>query len=79
MERGGCRERERERERPGRERGGDREGERERERVIRIRIRIIYSFRPLPLMKRCRWMTYHLHSTYCNYTYEQNKNKLTTM
>ena len=25
-----------------------------------IRIRIIYSFRPLPLMKRCGWMTYHL-------------------
>jgi len=23
-------------------------------------IGIIYSFRPLPLMKGCRWMTYHL-------------------
>ena len=23
-------------------------------------IRMIYSFRPLPLMKGCRWMTYHL-------------------
>ena len=21
---------------------------------------MIYSFRPLPLMKGCRWMTYHL-------------------
>ena len=43
----------------------------ERERGIRIRIRMIYSFKTLPLMKRCRWMTYHLHSTYYNYTYEQ--------
>ena len=25
-----------------------------------IRIRIIYWFRPLHLMKACRWMTYHL-------------------
>ena len=23
-------------------------------------LRMIYSFRPLPLMKGCRWMTYHL-------------------
>ena len=23
-------------------------------------IRMIYSFRPLPLMKGCMWMTYHL-------------------
>ena len=29
-------------------------------RMIRIRIRMIYSFRQLPLMKGCRWMTYHL-------------------
>ena len=25
-----------------------------------IQIGMIYSFRPLPLMKGCRWMTYHL-------------------
>ena len=30
----------------------ERERERERERI--------YSFRPLPLMKGCRWMTHHL-------------------
>ena len=34
--------------------GGRGESHRERE------IRMIYSFRPLPLMKGCRWMTYHL-------------------
>ena len=25
-----------------------------------MRIRKFYSFRPLPLMKGCKWMTYHL-------------------
>ena len=51
---------------------GDEVREREREgcgwmetegrggQIRRIRIRMIYSFRPLPLMKGCRWMTYHL-------------------
>ena len=47
----GGRERERERQR---ELGGDRVMEKEK------RIRMIYSFRPLPLMKGCGWMTYHL-------------------
>ena len=48
---------------------------RERERGIRM----IYSFRPLPLMKGCRWMTYHL--TVHTVTIPINKKtiKLTTM
>ena len=33
--------------------------QRERERERGGGIRMIYSFRPLPLMKGCRWMTYH--------------------
>ena len=32
---------------------------------------MIYPFRPLPLMNGCRWMTYHLTSTYYNYAYKQ--------
>ena len=40
--------------RGGRKVGGGGEGGRERG------IRMIYSFRPQPLMKGCRWMTYHL-------------------
>ena len=27
---------------------------------IRIRRRMVYSVRPLPLVKGCRWMAYHL-------------------
>ena len=40
-----------------------------------IRIRMIYSFRPLPLMKGCGWMTYHL----TVHTMSKKTNKLTTM
>ena len=36
------------------------EGEREVGGGGEIQIGMIYSFRPLPLMKGCRWMTYHL-------------------
>ena len=38
-----------------RERGGDTDTD-----TDDLRIRMIYSFRPLPLMKGCGWMTYHL-------------------
>ena len=38
----------------------DRQTDRQTDNQTEIRIRMIYSFRPLPLMKGCGWMTYHL-------------------
>ena len=52
----------------------DRERERERERGIRM----IYSFRPLPLMKGCGWMTYHLTVHTRIVPMSKKTNKLTT-
>ena len=49
--------------------------EREREREIRM----IYSFRPLPLMKGCGWMTYHLAVHAIIIPMSKKSNKLTTM
>ena len=47
----------------------------ERERERGIRIRMIYSFRPLPFMKGCGWMTYHLpvHTTIMPMSKKTNK------
>ena len=61
--------------------GIQREGERwgERERGIRIQVRMIYSFRPLPLMKGCRWMTYYLTVHTMIIPMSKKTNKLTTM
>ena len=54
---GGGRDRDRKRET---ERDSDRDRETERERQTEMEREMIYSFRPLLLMKKCRWMTYHL-------------------
>ena len=43
-----------------RERERERERVREREREREVRLRKIYSFRPLPFVNGCKWMTYHL-------------------
>ena len=59
----------------GGERGRKRWGGRERG----IRIRTIHSFRPLPLMKGCRWMTYHLTVNTMIISMSKKTNKLTTM
>ena len=40
---------------------------------------MIYSFRPLPLMKGCRWMTYHLTVHTIIVPMSKKTNKLTTM
>ena len=40
---------------------------------------MIYSFRPLPLMKGCRWMTYHLTVHTIIVPMSKKPNKLTTM
>ena len=39
-------------------------------------MRKIYSRRPLPVTKGCRWMTYHLTVKYCNYTYEEGNEQI---
>ena len=54
-----IRERDRETQRET-DRQTDRQRHTQQERERGIRIRMIYSFRPLPLMKGCRWKTYHL-------------------
>ena len=58
LEAGGgvARERERQRDRET-DRQTDRQRQRQRDREGGIRIRMIYSFRPLLLMKGCRWVT----------------------
>ena len=56
-----------------RARARERERERERERGM------IYSFRPLPLLKGCRWMTYHLTIHTIIIPMSKKTNKLTTM
>ena len=53
-----------------------RQGETERDP---IRTRMIYSFRPLPLMKGCRWMTYHLTVHSIIIPMSKKINKLTTI
>ena len=55
----------------------DRETETETERWIRIRM--IYSFRSLPLMKGCRWVTYHLTVHTIIIPMSKKTNKLTPM
>ena len=50
-----------------------------RGRGIRIWIRMIYSFRPLPLMKGCEWMTYHLRVHTIIVPMSKKTIKLTTM
>ena len=50
-------------------------GGREREREIRM----IYSFRPLSLMKGCGWMTYHLTVHTIVVPMGKKTNKLMTM
>ena len=40
---------------------------------------MIYSFRPLPLMKGCGWMTYHLTVDTIMVPMNKKTNKLTTM
>ena len=59
------------------ERQTDRQTETHRERQIQIRM--IYSFRPLPLMKGCGWMTYHLTVHTIIVPMSNKTNKLTTM
>ena len=71
------RERERERERESSDQSEGCQTERERERG-RGRERI-YSFRPLPLMKGCRWMTYHLTVHTIIMPMSKKINKLATM
>ena len=44
-----------------------------------IRIRMIYSFRPLPLMKGCGWMTCHLTVHTVSIPMSKKTIKLTTM
>ena len=46
---------------------------------IRIWIRMIYSFRPLPLMKGCGWMTYQLTVHTIIVPMSKKTNKITTM
>ena len=53
--------------------------EKKRRREIRIRLRMIYSFRPLPLMKGCGWMTYHLTVHTIIVPMSKKTNKLTTV
>ena len=56
----------------------DRQRERERERERQIRM--IYSeFRPLPLVKGCGWMTYHLTVHTIIVPMSKKTNKLTTI
>ena len=57
----GMRERERQRQRQREKRQTDRQRQRQSEthRQTERRIRMIYLFRPYPLMKGCRWMTCH--------------------
>ena len=62
----------------GRERGG-REGVTEGERGTEGEREMIYSFRSLPLMKGCRWMTYHLTEHTIITPMNKKTNKLTTM
>ena len=52
---------------------------RDRQTDRQIRIRMIYSFRPLPLMKGCGWMTYHLTVHTIIIPMSNKTNKLTTM
>ena len=50
----------------------DRETETEREYGMGM----IYSFRPLPLLKWCRWMTYHL-TVHAIIMYNEEENQQT--
>ena len=56
-----------------------REGERDGAGERGIRVRMIYSFRPLPLMKGCGWMTCHLTVHTIIVPMSKKTNKLTTM
>ena len=59
--------------------GGREGGEGVGGRARVIRIRMIYSFRVLPLMKGCGWMTYHLTVHTIIIPMSKKTNKLTPM
>ena len=79
---GGVEVRERGRERE-RDRETDRQTDRQTDRINTRTINIyrekIYSFRPLPLMKGCGWMTYHLTVPTIIMPMSKKTKKLTTM